>query len=59
MNPRINGAGSPGISSVHGGVANVMWADGHGSSLPDDVRPDVLRQIIERDDGGPADADVP
>lgn len=59
MNPRINGAGRLGISSVHPGVANVMWADGHGGPLANEVRPEVLRQIIERDDGGPANADVP
>ncbi|MFO1096149.1 MAG: DUF1559 domain-containing protein [Planctomycetaceae bacterium] len=59
MNPQINSAGTLGISSVHPGVAHVIFADGHGGPLSEKVRPEVLRQLIQRDDGGPAEADLP
>lgn len=54
MNARINGDGPLGISSVHPGTANVFYADGHGGPISEKVRADVLRQLINRDDGGPA-----
>ncbi len=54
---KLNGQGRLGISSVHPGVAHVMFADGHGGPLSEHLRPDILRQLIEIDDGGPSDAD--
>lgn len=59
MNPRVNGKGRLGISSVHTGGAFVMWADGHGQLLTNDLRPEILRQAIEIDDGGPSSEDAP
>ncbi|MBL8851102.1 MAG: DUF1559 domain-containing protein [Planctomycetaceae bacterium] len=57
MNPRINGEGRLGISSVHPNVAHFMFADGHGGPLSDDLKPDTLRQLIQIDDGAPSYTD--
>lgn len=53
MAPTINARRGQGISSVHSGGAHVMYADGHGGLLSDETSPEVLRQLIDRDDGLP------
>jgi len=49
----VNPTAGQGISSPHKGGANVMFADGHGTLLSDDIKPELLRQLIDIDDGGP------
>lgn len=54
----INPKAGQGISSPHAGGANVMFADGHGGPLPEDIKTNLLRQLIDIDDGMPETKNV-
>jgi prepilin-type processing-associated H-X9-DG protein len=59
MAMRVNPTEGQGVSSVHRGSANVMYADGHGETMPDEVEPEILRKLIEITDGGPTYEELP
>lgn len=54
MAPTINARGGQGISSGHTEGANVSLADGSVRFVGDKLSAEVVRQLIDRDDGGPA-----
>jgi prepilin-type processing-associated H-X9-DG protein len=55
----VNPEAGQGISSPHADSANVMFADGHGGPLSDDIKPELLRQLIDIDDGEPESKERP
>jgi prepilin-type processing-associated H-X9-DG protein len=50
----INPRGVLGISSSHEGVVMVCFADGHAVPISVDTSPQVLKQLLQIDDGGPS-----
>jgi len=55
MSTTVNAAGGQGISSPHPGGAHVLLGDGSARFLSDETSPEILRRLIERDDGEPVD----
>jgi hypothetical protein len=53
MSMHINPSVGQGISSRDPRTARVMFADGHGVLLSDQLTPGILRQLLTIDDGGP------
>jgi len=51
MTLTINPKWGQGISSNHGGVACVVFADGHVRFLEDDLAPETVRALLTVDDG--------
>ena len=57
MAPTINPTAGQGISSLHPGGANVVFADGHVHFLPDNVIPEDLRDMLTTSGDEPIDID--
>jgi prepilin-type processing-associated H-X9-DG protein len=49
----INAPGGPAISSFHGDVVIGAFVDGHVQSLSEYLPADMVRKLIDRNDGGP------
>lgn len=52
---KLNPAGRLGVSSSHGDVVNVAFADGRAVSIPEKIPAADLRQLLTIDDGSPAE----
>lgn len=57
MSSTINASGGQGISSFHSDAVLASFVDGHNRILSDKLPPETVRKLIDRDDGGPTNAE--